>query len=109
MACRCATRGSDQSINSTRHTIRLAEFLPYFRSQFAYVGPGCMGGETAAATDDPLFEETPNCFRLWCSGRRHLQGGMAVTLRCPPRHDVLRRMMGAEMGVVWIQRTRGML
>lgn len=79
---------------------RLAEFLPYFRSQFAYVGPGCVGGEDATTTTkaaaadaaDPSFQVTPHRFRLWASGRRHVRDGMAVTLQLRPRHDGLLKL-----------------
>lgn len=77
-----------------KHINRLAEFLPFLHEQFAYVGPGRVGGEQDAPSPngDPFFQETPDSFTLWCSGRRHVQGGMAVSLHLRPRHDGIKKM-----------------
>lgn len=64
---------------------RLADFLPFLREQFAYVGPGCVGGEREAdptAAADPFFQETPDTFRLWASGRRHVEVGGCRGVGC---------------------------
>ena len=65
--------------------LRLADFLPFLREQFAYVGPGCVGGEREAdptAAADPFFQETPDTFRLWASGRRHVEVGGCRGVGC---------------------------
>lgn len=108
MSCQAGSRPSCTHIAQFNNSLsqpfsilpkpRLVEFLPFFESQFASVGPGCVGGERDTSGSgsgrggDPFFQETPDTFTMWASGRRHVQGGMAVSLQLRPRHDGIRKM-----------------